>query len=79
MILPTQFLPAERSLISIGGEVLVVLKDGPQSVSAVWDRMNPVERRHPLSFDWFALALSLLFSLGLLELEDELLHLRKPQ
>jgi hypothetical protein len=54
MILPTKFLPAERSLIHVGGEVLVVLKDEPQTVSSAWDRLRSVERRYPLSFDWFA-------------------------
>lgn len=79
MILPSRFLPAERSLISVGAEILALLKTGPRSVAEAWDVLRSTERRHPLSFDWFALALALLFTMGLLELQDELLHLRRPR
>jgi hypothetical protein len=79
VILPSRFLPAERSLISVGGEVLTALKGGPLTVSDAWDGLRCAERRYPLSFDWFALALTLLFSMGLLEFHDERLHLRRPE
>jgi hypothetical protein len=79
VILPSRHLPAERALISVGGEVLAILRNGPLSVSDAWEDLRKSERRHPLSFDWFALALALLFSMGLLELHDERLHLRRPE
>ncbi|PDS34697.1 hypothetical protein CO665_29535 [Rhizobium anhuiense] len=78
MILPSKFLPAERSLIVIGGEVLNVVKDNPQSVSEVWERMREAKQktRVPLGFDWFVLAVTLLFAMGTVELKDGLLTLR---
>lgn len=79
MILPSRFLPAERSLIAVGGEILALLKNGPRSVAEAWDVLRSRERRHPLSFDWFALALALLFAMGLLELQDERLYLERPR
>ncbi|NTF23529.1 hypothetical protein G6L37_34730 [Agrobacterium rubi] len=77
MILPTKYLPAERSLIHVGGEVLVILRDGALTVSDTWGRMQMKDHRYSLSFDWFTLTLALLYAMGLVELEDDLLVLRK--
>jgi hypothetical protein len=79
LILPSRYLPAERSLISVGGEILTILKDGPITVSDALERLSAAERRHPLAFDWFALALTLLYAMGLLELRDDHLHPRRPK
>lgn len=78
MILPTKYLPAERSLIAIGGEVLVSLREHPLTVSEAWEALSTSPRKHPLDFDWYALALALLFAIGLVELADGRLHLRRP-
>lgn len=77
MILPTKYLPAERSLIHLGGEVLVILRDGALTVSDTWGRMQMKDRKYALGFDWFTLSLALLYAMGLVELEDDLLVLRK--
>lgn len=78
MILPTKYLPAERSLIHVGGEVLVILRDGALTVSDTWGRMQMTDRRYPLSFDWFTLSLALLYAMGLVDLKDDLLVVREP-
>tara|TARA_R110002020_G_scaffold69730_11_gene181483 strand:+ start:3651 stop:3890 length:240 start_codon:yes stop_codon:yes gene_type:complete len=73
MILPTKFMPADRSLIVIGGEILVHLKSSPLTVSETWERMSAVPRRSPLGFDWFVLAVTLLFTMGMVQLRSGLL------
>lgn len=78
MILPTKFLPAERSLISVGGEILSVLRDGPRSVSELWERFrSDRKRKYPLTYDWFVLALTLLYAIDSVELVKGLIRLAK--
>lgn len=79
MILPSKFLPADRSLIVIGGEALAQLVGAPRTVSELWERTRaarPVGSSH-ITFDWFALALSLLYAIGAVKLENGLIHLAK--
>lgn len=83
MILPSKFLTAERSLIFIGGEALREIKDGPRSVSEVWEGVRAAHRASgvPLGFDWFTLALSFLFVTGMVEMKEGLLRIageRRP-
>lgn len=77
MILPTKHLRTERALLTIGAEILAALR-GPMTVSRVWDE---VRRRRagspdpaPISYDWFVLALDLLFVMKAVEFEDGLLR-----
>lgn len=79
MILPSKFLAAERSLIFIGGEALREIKDGPRSVSEVWEGVRAAHRASgiPLGFDWFTLALSFLFTSGMVEMDEGLLRVTK--
>ncbi len=76
MILPTKFLPAERSLIFIGGEALREIKHGPRTVSEVWEGVRASRRAAGvvIGFDWFTLALTFLFATGMVEIRDGLLH-----
>jgi hypothetical protein len=71
VILPTKGLAADRALLSIGAEVLRRL-DRPKTTSRVWEQMRS---RHTsltegIAYDWFVLALDLLFMLGAVTLED---------
>lgn len=69
MFLPTKGVSAERALLTIGGEILSTLET-PASVSAAWERYRKAHAdgdRELITFDWFALALAALFSLGLVE------------
>ena len=67
MILPAKHLSAERALLSVGGHLLEQL-DVPQTVSSLWDsvraRRDTEDPRAPVSYDWFILALDLLFMMG---------------
>lgn len=68
MILPTKGLGADAALLAIGGQVLRCL-DEPKTVSRTWDELKR-KRVQPISFDWFVLALDLLFALGTVSLES---------
>jgi len=77
MILPTKRLTNERSLIGIGVEVLVLL-DQPKTVSRLWDefksRMLIKTSVSPVKYDWFVLALDVLYMLGAVRLEKGVLQ-----
>jgi len=73
MILPTKHLSERRSLLWLGGRVLGVV-DEPKTVSRIWDELRSADeteaRRDAPTFDWFVLALDLLFALGAIGLTD---------
>ncbi|AKT37244.1 ABC-three component system middle component 6 [Chondromyces crocatus] len=69
MILPSKHLREDRALITIGAEVLQLLRE-PKTVSRLW---SETKRRRdtatPITYDWFVLALDLLFAMGLIAFE----------
>jgi hypothetical protein len=71
VILPTKGIGADRALLSIGASLLKRL-DRPKTVSRLWEDVR--DRRssllHNVSYDWFVLALDLLFTIRAVELED---------
>jgi hypothetical protein len=73
VILPTKGISADRALLSIGADILRML-DEAKTVSRVWDEVrSSTSLQRPsstLSFDWFVLALDLLYILGIVELEQ---------
>lgn len=80
MILPSKHLPQDRALLTVGAHVLKFLAH-PKTVSALWEELNrhdaglaPTPRR--ITYDWFLLALDLLYSLGTIELESGLVARR---
>jgi len=72
MILPTKRLGEDRALLVVGGEVLRLL-DEPKTISRLWDELKSVRCNRSdastITFDWFVLALDLLFALGAVDLE----------
>ncbi|WP_228943341.1 ABC-three component system middle component 6 [Nocardioides sp. Leaf374] len=74
MILPTKGISASRALLTVGAEVHGLLK-APTSVAALWEEFSNSRKqagsRERLTFDWFSLALSLLFSMGLIEIGND--------
>ena len=76
MILPGKHLKADRALLTVGGEILEVMGEST-TVSMLWERVRAGrslrESASPLSFDWFVLALSLLYSVGAIDLHGETL------
>ncbi|WP_298307330.1 ABC-three component system middle component 6 [uncultured Erythrobacter sp.] len=77
MILPTKHILPERALLTIGAEVLASLR-GPMTVSRVWDEVRlqrgETTEPAPIAYDWFVLALDLLFAVEAIEFEDGLLR-----
>lgn len=77
MILPTKHTRPDRALLAVGGDLLISLRE-PMTVSRLWDdfrlrRGNPGEPA-PINYDWFVLALDLLFMIGAVELDRGLLR-----
>lgn len=75
MILPTKRLRVERSLLGVGGELLRLLEER-KTVSRLWDEFRRIRGSADtsLTFDWFILALDLLFMLDAVKLERGLLR-----
>ncbi|WP_348529735.1 ABC-three component system middle component 6 [Pseudomonas sp. Ost2] len=77
MILPSKHLSHERALLTVGAHVLTYLAR-PRTVSALWEELNRFDERltavppRRITYDWFLLALDLLFSLGTIELDGGL-------
>lgn len=74
MILPSKHLSEKRALLTVGSEILGML-DRPRTVSSLWEavRAGKVKARRILSYDWFVLALDLLFLMDAVTLRDGLL------
>lgn len=74
MILPGKHLKPDRALLSVGSEILAVMGEAA-TVSEVWDGVRALRSRRPgsspLPFDWFVLALSLLFAMGAIDQVEE--------
>jgi hypothetical protein len=77
MILPTKHLPPDRALLGIGAEILCQLLE-PRSVSELWEAVREVRGRNsnaaPLSFDWFVLALNLLYAISAVDQRNGILR-----
>lgn len=71
MILPTKGLAVDRALLSVGAEVLRRL-DRPKTVSRLWEQVRQRQSSllETIPYDWFILALDLLYLLGAVDFED---------
>jgi hypothetical protein len=80
MITPTKGIAPQRALLVVGAQIVSLL-DRPMTVSQTWARLRQWRREHnhhaPVPFWWFVLALDMLYALGLVELRDELLAVRR--
>ena len=78
MILPTKHLPQDRALLGIGAEILCELSE-PRSVSELWEAVIGARSKNPtaapLSFDWFMLALNLLYAISAIDHSNGILRL----
>lgn len=72
MILPTKGIDPDRALLALGGDVLRLLNE-PKTVSRLWDEVRAArlgrERNSPISYDWFILALDLLYTMGAVDMD----------
>jgi len=81
MITPTKGIAAQRALLAVGAQLLIVL-DQPLTVSQAWVRLRDWRQRNlhfsPVPFWWFALALDVLYAIGVVEFRQDLLVTRRP-
>ncbi|TNE61218.1 MAG: hypothetical protein EP341_00800 [Sphingomonadales bacterium] len=81
MILPSKHLPQDRALLTVGAHVLTFLVR-PKTVSALWEELNRLDESpaatmpRRITYDWFLLALDLLYALGAIELDSGLVARR---
>jgi hypothetical protein len=76
MILPTKRITEDRSLLGIGSDILPHLGE-PKTVSRLWFEFQQRRSRTVSSivtYDWFVMALDLLFMLGAISMEKGLLR-----
>lgn len=81
MILPTKHIRPERALLTVGADILACLHE-PMTVSRVWDGVRKQEGGHigvaPINYDWFILALDLLFILNAVSFDSGVLRKSAP-
>jgi hypothetical protein len=80
MILPTKHISQDRALLTVGSHILKQLNKR-KTVSALWEKIiseyNVMQdASHGISYDWFVLALDLLFAIDAIEIKDGLLRRR---
>jgi hypothetical protein len=69
VILPTKGIAPSRALLAVGARVLSLLEE-PKTVSRLWDETkNYGSSKAEITFDWFVLALDLLFIMEAIEQE----------
>lgn len=82
MILPTKYLTHDKALINVGGEILKYLEE-PRTASALWDCVREARRYKSaealVSFDWFVLALNLLYAISAIDYKNGLIYGEKSQ
>lgn len=82
MILPTKHLLPDRALLEIGAEILGQLME-PRSVSELWEAVREARGSSPslapLSFDWFVLALNLLYAISAIDHSNGILRREASQ
>ncbi|WP_391483962.1 ABC-three component system middle component 6 [Aeoliella mucimassa] len=78
MILPTKHLQSDRSLIAIGAEIIKLIEQ-PKSISVLWLEIQELSlhSNRRLSFDWFTLAIAMLYTLDAVELRGHRLCRRE--
>jgi hypothetical protein len=75
VILPSKHLSQERALLTVGGRLLQCLSQ-PRTVSSLWEAVSREVDSTPLRYDWFVLALDLLFLTNAIEFRDGRLNRR---
>jgi len=77
MILPAKHLPQDRSLAGIGADILAQL-DEDRTVSELWERVRSARAvtASPLSFDWFVLALTMLYAISAVDFSGNIISMR---
>ncbi len=70
MILPTKRITENRALLTVGGRLLHLLSE-PKTVSRLWSEFRSAYGEESggvcVTFDWFVLALDLLYAFSAIE------------
>ena len=81
MILPTKHIRPERALLTVGADILEHLQE-PMTVSRAWDEVRRQRGEAvgsaPINYDWFILALDLLFIVKAVRFENGVLRKGSP-
>jgi hypothetical protein len=77
MILPAKHLRHDRALLGVGAEILAQLTE-PRTVSELWERLRMARGSSaaPITFDWFVLSLSFLYSVSAVDHADGVIAAR---
>jgi len=74
VILPGKHISPDRSLVVVGGDILAVLGQS-STVTELWEAVRAARasrtRATPLTYDWFVLALTFLFTISAIRLEGD--------
>lgn len=77
MILPTKHIRSDRALLAVGADMLRCMRE-PMTVSRLWDEVRTYRGDRsiaaPINYDWFVLALDLLFLMKAVTFERGLLQ-----
>lgn len=73
MILPSKYVNLEGSLLGLGAVILAFLSY-PRTITSLWDEVRNASE--PMPFNYFVLALDLLFILGAIDLDEGLVTRR---
>ncbi len=80
MILPTKGIRSDRALLTVGADILSVLRPGPLTLNQCWSRVRDKRANRglhsPLPFWWFALALDCLYATDLITLVGDVVAAR---
>lgn len=77
MLLPSRSVSPQRALLSVAAQISMQL-EGPRTVSETWTRLKEWRASHgfdqPITFEWFQLALDMLYALGLVDFDGRTLR-----
>lgn len=72
-LLPHKFTPSDRSALHLGAEIAGMLADGPLPLGEIGVKLNASPRRL-LGYDVVAGTVSMLFAMGIVQAEGDMIH-----
>jgi len=77
MLLPSRSVSPQRALLTVAAQISLQL-DSPRTVTETWMRLKEWRASHgfdqPVTFEWFQLALDMLYALGLVDFDERTLR-----
>lgn len=70
MILPTKNISPDRALLTLAGRVFDRLNE-PRTVSGVWDEIRSQQKSRAVAYEWFILAVDLLYLMQLVQFDED--------